>query len=464
MNRKSDELLGTAPILPLILKMSMPTIFAQLVNLLYSVVDRIYIGHIEGIGNDALAGVGVASTIVILVAAFANLIAGGAGPLAANALGKGDRERSERILGNAFDLALICTAVCMILSYAFMKPLLSLAGASVVTMSYAVDYLNVYLIGTLFVLISTGLNAFISVQGKPLVAMVSVLIGAVLNTVLDPVFIYAFDMGVKGAAIATVISQLSSAAFVFSFLTRKNTSLRLKLSRIKPDGKIIAATLALGISPFVMASTESLVGFVLNGMLATFGDIYVSALTVMQSAMQMVSIPLAGFTQGVSPIISYNYGHKNHTRVKETLKYTFVIGVGFNLFGILAMMIFPRAVASVFTSDAALIAIVGKFLPLFLAGMTIFGLQRVCQNTFIALGDAKVSLCIALLRKVVLLVPLALLLPHVMGVSGAYAAEAIADATAAILCTVIFVFRFPQLLRKNEKQSELEATVAENIK
>lgn len=451
MNRKSDELLGTAPILPLIFKMSLPTVFAQLVNLLYSVVDRIYIGHIEGIGNDALAGVGVASTIVILVAAFANLIAGGAGPLAAIALGKGDRERSERILGNAFDLALICTAVCMVLSYAFMKPLLSLAGASVVTMSYAVDYLNVYLIGTPFVLISTGLNAFISVQGKPLVAMVSVLIGAVLNTVLDPVFIYAFDMGVKGAAIATVISQLSSAAFVFSFLTRKNTSLRLKLSMIKPDGKIIAATLALGISPFVMASTESLVGFVLNGMLATFGDIYVSALTVMQSAMQMVSIPLAGFTQGVSPIISYNYGHKNHTRVKETLKYTFVIGVGFNLFGILAMMIFPRAVASVFTSDAVLIAIVGKFLPLFLAGMTIFGLQRVCQNTFIALGDAKVSLCIALLRKVVLLVPLALLLPHVMGVSGAYAAEAIADATAAILCTVIFVFRFPQLLRKNEK-------------
>ena len=451
MNRKSDELLGTAPILPLIFKMSMPTIFAQLVNLLYSVVDRIYIGHIEGIGKDALAGVGVASTIVILVAAFANLIAGGAGPLAAIALGKGDRERSERILGNAFDLALICTAVCMILSYAFMKPLLSLAGASVVTMSYAVDYLNVYLIGTLFVLISTGLNAFISVQGKPLVAMVSVLIGAVLNTVLDPIFIYAFDMGVRGAAIATVISQICSAAFVFSFLIRKSTSLRLKLSRIKPDGKIIAATLALGISPFVMASTESLVGFALNGMLATFGDIYVSALTVMQSAMQMVSIPLAGFTQGVSPIISYNYGHKNHTRVKETLKYTFVIGVGFNLFGILAMMIFPRAVASVFTSDAALIAIVGKFLPLFLAGMTIFGLQRVCQNTFIALCDAKVSLCIALLRKVVLLVPLALLLPHVMGVSGAYAAEAIADATAAILCTVIFVFRFPQLLRKNEK-------------
>ena len=451
MNKKSDELLGAAPILPLILKMSLPTIFAQLVNLLYSIIDRIYIGHIPEIGKDALAGVGVASTIVILVAAFANIIAGGAGPLAAIALGKGEREYSERIIGNSMTLIFVFTAACMTLSYSLMTPLLTLAGASDVTVVYAKDYLNVYLVGTLFVMLSTGLNAFISVQGRPVVAMVSVLIGALLNTALDPLFIYAFNMGVKGAAVATVISQLSSATFVVMFLTGKNTSLRLKLSNMKPHGKIIASTLALGVSPFVMASTESLVGFALNGMLSTFNDIYVSALTVMQSAMQMVSIPLAGFTMGVSPIISYNYGHKNHQRVKETLKYTFLIGVSFNLIGMLSMMIFPRAVASVFTSDADLIAIVGKFLPLFLAGMTIFGLQRVCQNTFIALGDAKISLCIALLRKVVLLVPLALLLPRFMGVSGVYAAEAIADATAAIICTLIFTFRFPYLLRKNSK-------------
>jgi putative MATE family efflux protein len=287
------------------------------------------------------------------------------------------------------------------------------------------------------------------VQGRPVVAMVSVMIGAVMNTALDPLFIYAFDMGVKGAATATVISQLCSAVFVLAFLTKKTTSLRIKPACFKPDGKIIASTMALGISPFVMASTESLVGFVLNGMLAAFDDIYVSALTVMQSAMQIVSIPLAGFTMGVSPIISYNFGHKNHGRVKETLKYTFAIGVSFNLIGMLFMIIFPRFVASVFTSDAALIEIVGQFLPVFLLGMTIFGLQRVCQNTFIAVGDAKVSLCIALLRKVVLLVPLALLLPRFMGVTGVYAAEAIADATAAILCTVIFLFRFPVLLKRN---------------
>ena len=453
MRKNSDELLGTAPILPLIFKMSLPTVFAQLVNLLYSVVDRIYIGHIHGIGKDALAGVGVASTVVILVAAFANLIAGGAGPLAAIALGKGERERAERILGNGFILIIAFTVVCTALSYAFMTPILRLAGASEITMAYAKDYLNVYLAGTFFVMVSTGLNAFISVQGRPIIAMISVLIGAFMNTALDPIFIFGLNMGVRGAAVATVISQISSSVFVLAFLTNKKASLRLRVSKFKPDGKIVAATVALGISPFVMASTESLVGFALNGMLSTFGDIYVSALTVMQSAMQIVSIPLAGFTQGVSPIISYNYGHKNPERIKETLKYTFAIGVGFNLVGMLLMIVFPRTVASVFTSDDILINIVGKFLPLFLAGMTIFGLQRVCQNTFIALGDAKVSLCIALLRKVVLLIPLALLLPKVWGVSGVYAAEAIADAVAAILCTIIFIFRFPVLLRKNEMKN-----------
>ncbi len=449
MMKRSDKLLGEAPILPLIFKMALPTIFAQLVNLLYSVVDRIYIGHIEGIGKDALAGVGVAGTIVMLVAAFANIIAGGAGPLAAIELGRGNHERAERILGNGMTLIAIFTAVCMGLSYAFMKPLLRFAGASDVTVIYARDYLNIYLIGTVFVLIASGLNAFISVQGRPIIAMVSVMIGALLNTALDPLFIYALDLGVKGAAIATVISQAASAAFVLTFLTGRHASLRLKLSAMKPSGEIIGKTLALGSSPFVMASTESLVGFALNSSLSAFGDIYVSSLTVMQSAMQMISIPLAGFTQGVSPIISYNYGHKNNGRVRETLKYTFLIGVTFNLVGMLTMILLPGTVARIFTTDAALIGIVKQYLPIFLCGMTIFGLQRVCQNTFVALGDAKVSLFIALLRKVILLVPLALILPRFMGVVGVYAAEAIADATAATICTAIFFFRFPVLLKRN---------------
>ena len=454
MQRKTDELLGTAPILPLIFKMSVPTILAQLVNLLYSVVDRIYIGHIEGVGNDALAGVGVAGTVVMLVAAFANMIAGGAGPLAAIALGRQDRERAERIMGNGMTLIFVFTAVCMGLCYAFMTPLLEFAGASEKTIVYAKDYLNIYLIGTAFVLIATGLNAFISVQGRPVVAMVSVILGALLNTALDPLFIYAFDMGVKGAAVATVISQAASAAFVLIFLIGKHATLRLKLPMLKPDIGIIGKVLALGISPFVMASTESLVGFVLNGSLSEFGDIYVSSLTVMQSAMQIISIPLAGFTQGVSPIISYNFGHKNNARVKETLRYTFILGVGFNLVGMLAMILLPGAVARIFTTDAALIEIVSEYMPIFLLGMTIFGLQRVCQNAFVATGDAKVSLFIALLRKVILLIPLAMILPGFMGVVGVYAAEAIADATAAILCTLIFTFRFPVLLKRNLESTD----------
>lgn len=454
MQRKHEELLGTAPIMPLIFKMALPTVLAQLVNLLYSVVDRIFIGHIDEIGKDALAGVGVASTVVMLVAAFANIIAGGAGPLAAISLGRGNSERAERILGNGMTLIIVFTAACMALSYSFMNPILRFAGASDVTIRYAKEYLNVYLLGTVFVMISTGLNAFISVQGRPVIAMTSVVIGALLNTALDPLFIYAFGLGVKGAAIATVISQAGSAAFVLAFLTGRHATLRLKLSAMMPNGEIIAKTLALGSSPFVMASTESLVGFVLNGSLSAFGDIYVSSLTVMQSAMQIISIPLAGFTQGVAPIISYNYGHRNNQRVKDVLKYTFIIGVGFNLIGMLSMIAFPRVVARIFTTDAALIEIVGKYMPIFLMGMTIFGLQRVCQNTFVAMGDAKVSLFIALLRKVILLVPLALLLPSFMGVTGVYAAEAIADATAAILCTVIFFFRIPVLLKRNLEKDE----------
>ncbi|MBE6635576.1 MAG: MATE family efflux transporter [Ruminococcaceae bacterium] len=445
-----NELLGTYRIFPLIFRMAIPTVLAQLVNLLYGIIDRIYIGHIPDIGKDALAGIGVAGTVVMLVAAFANIIAGGAAPLAAIALGKGERDRAERILGNGVFLILVFTVLCMGLSYAFMTPILTFAGASEVTLVYAREYLSVYLIGTLFVMLAYGLNTFISIQGRPVIAMTSVIIGALLNTALDPLFIFAFDMGVKGAAIATVISQTISAAFVLAFLVSRHATLKIKPKNIIPDRSIILKTIALGISPFVMASTESLVGFVLNGQLSSFGDIYVSSLTVMQSAMQIISIPLAGFTQGVSPIISYNYGHKSNARVKETLKYTMIIGVGFNLLGMLGMIAFPRTVASMFTNDAALIEIVGKYMPIFLTGMTIFGLQRVCQNTFVALGDAKVSLFIALLRKVILLIPLALLLPRFMDVIGVYTAEAIADASAAIICTVIFAFRFPELLRKNQ--------------
>lgn len=434
--------------LPLVFKMALPAVVAQLVNLLYNIVDRVYIGHIPGIGTPALAGIGVAGSIIILISAFSAIVAGGGAPLAAIALGQGNRQHAGKILGNGFVLLLMFTVMTSVLAYVFMEPILLFTGASELTLGYATDYLSIYLIGTLFVEVSVGLNTFINTQGRPAIAMWSVVIGAVLNILLDPLFIFVFDMGVKGAALATIISQAATAAWVLIFLTSSRASLRLEARYMKPDKKVIAATLALGASPFIMASTESLVGFVLNGTLKTFGDIYVSALTVMQSSMLFVSVPLTGFALGFVPIVSYNYGHGNRERVKECFKIVLSFMFLFNLLLILLMIFFPSVIASAFTADEELIRTVSKVMPIFLAGMSIFGLQRACQNMFVALGQAKISIFIALLRKVFLLVPLALILPHFMGVTGVYAAEAISDATAAICCTIIFAIQFPRVLNK----------------
>lgn len=448
MNHQYEERLGTDRMLPLVFKMALPAIIAQTVNLLYNIVDRVYIGHIPGIGTPALAGIGVAGSIIILISAFSAIVAGGGAPLAAIALGQGDRPKAGKILGNGFILLLLFTVLTSSLAYLFMEPILLLTGASEQTLGYATNYLSIYLIGTLFVEISIGLNTFINTQGRPSIAMWSVVIGAMLNILLDPLFIFVFNMGVKGAALATIISQAGSAIWVVSFLISSRASLRLESRYMKPDKKIIGAILALGLSPFIMASTESMVGFVLNGTLKTFGDIYVSALTVMQSSMLFVSVPLTGFALGFVPIVSYNYGHGNRERVKECFKIVMTFMFLFNLLLILLMIFFPSIIASAFTADAELIATVKQLMPIFLAGMTIFGLQRACQNMFVALGQAKISIFIALLRKVFLLIPLALILPHFMGVTGVYAAEAISDATAAICCTLIFAIQFPKILSK----------------
>lgn len=452
MNVKSDEKLGIDRMLPLIFKMALPAVAAQLVNLLYGVIDKIYIGHIDGVGGEALAGVGITTSVIILIAAFSHLVGSGGSPLAAIQLGKGNREEASRILNNGFVMLIFFAFICTVVPFLFMDGILVLAGAEADTLPYAKDYLSIYLIGTVFVMISTGLNMFINCQGRPGIAMLSVIIGAVLNTALDPLFIFGLDLGVKGAAIATVISQGVSAAWVLLFLFSRKAQLRLELRHMKPRLKVVGAIAALGISPFVMASTESLVGFTLNGQLRTYGStVHVAALAVMQSAMQIVSIPLSGFSQGIIPILSYNYGHGKNDRVKECFKITLAVMFSVNLVGMLFMILFPRLIGGMFTDDVGVIEIVRQYMPLFLLGMTIFGLQRTCQNTFVALGQAKISLFIALLRKVILLVPLAYVLPLLMGVSGVYAAEAIADAVAAILCTVIFASVFGKILRKNIK-------------
>lgn len=329
-----------------------------------------------------------------------------------------------------------------------MKPLLLFTGASENTIGYATEYLSIYLLGTIFVQTATGLNSFISIQGRPGIAMCSILIGAALNIVLDALFIFGFGMGVKGAAIATVISQACSAAWVLRFLFSSEASLNLSRKYLKFSPAITLSILGLGISPFIMASTESLVGFVLNGSLKQFGDIYVSSLTILQSAMQFGSVPITGFAQGFVPIISYNYGHGYTARVRECFRISLITMFSFNAAVMLFMIIFPGQVASMFTSDALLKDTVRQMMPVFLAGMTIFGLQRACQNTFVALGQAKISLFIALLRKVILLIPLALILPRLWGVKGVFAAESMADATAAVCCTIIFMMTFPKILKK----------------
>lgn len=449
MNNRYEERLSTDRMLPLVFKMALPAVAAQFVNLLYNIVDRIYIGHIPGIGTDALAGVGVTTSIVILISAFSSIVGAGGAPLAATALGQSDRERAGKILGNGFILLIFFTLFTSAAAYLFMEPILLLVGASENTLQYAVDYLSVYLLGTLFVEISTGLNTFINAQGRPAIAMWSVVIGALLNIVLDPLFIFVFDMGVKGAAVATVLSQACSAIWIVHFLISDKASLRLEKRYLKLHRNIVSAIVALGISPFIMASTESLVGFVLNGSLKHFGDIYVSALAIMQSAMQFASVPLTGFAQGFIPIVSYNYGHRDNARVKECFRIVVIFMFSFNMLLMLFMILFPDIIASAFTSDRHLTDTVDEMMPLFLAGMTIFGLQRACQNMFVALGQAKISIFIALLRKVILLVPLALILPHFLGVEGIFAAEAISDATAAICCTLLFVYFFPRILKQN---------------
>lgn len=448
MNHSYEERLGTDPMLRLIFRMALPAVAAQFVNLLYAIVDRVYIGHIPGIGTDALAGVGVTMSIVILISSFSAIVGAGGAPLAAIALGQGNRERAGKILGNGFVLLLLFTVVTSSLAYLFMEPVLLLTGASEHTLGYAEDYLSVYLLGTLFVELSVGLNAFINTQGRPGIAMTSVLIGAAMNIVLDPVFIFGLDMGVKGAALATILSQACSAGWVLRFLFSRQASLPLERRYMKLDKGIVLSMLALGVSPFIMASTESLVGFVLNGSLKHFGDIHVSALAILQSAMQFASVPLVGFAQGFVPVASYNYGHGYKDLVRSCFRISLITMFSFNFVLMLLMICFPSVVASAFTDDEVLIGTVRCVMPVFLAGMTIFGLQRACQNMFVALGQARISIFIALLRKVILLIPLALLLLRFWGVNGIYAAEAISDATAAVCCTLLFAWKFPKILSR----------------
>lgn len=453
-NNASEKSLGSEKMWTLIARMTLPSILAQIVNLLYNIVDRMYIGNMPDIGRDALAGLGLCIPIITLISAFSGFVAGGGAPLASRALGADDKEKAREILGNSTFLLLVFSLTLSAAAYMVKTPVLYLIGASEITYGYANDYLTVYLIGTLFVQISVGLNTFLSAQGKSTHAMVSTLIGAVLNIALDPLFIFTFNMGVKGAALATIISQSVSAMWVMAVLTSKKTPLRLSARYLKPKIRIIMSIFALGIASFVMTATESMIGFVLNGRLKFYGgDIHVSTLTILQSVMMLISTPITGFTQGVTPILSYNFGAKNTSRLKDCFYKTLAISFSFCMISALIMMLFPYPFVRMFTSDSELIALAVKYLPIFVSGMLIFGIQRACQITFVAMGEAGISLFIAVLRKLILLIPFAYLFSHLMGVSGVYYAECAADMLSATICGLIFLHRFGKVLAKMEQIS-----------
>lgn len=449
---RNDEKLGTAPLGRLMMSLALPTVLAQLINVLYNVVDRIYIGHMQGDGNLALTGVGVTLPIITLIAAFSAFAGAGGAPLAAIELGKKDERKASLIMGNSAWLLVFFSIVLTIGFLIFKIPILHAFGASSKTITYANDYITIYLLGTIFVQLALGLNAFISGQGAAKAAMLSVLIGAVINIVLDPIFIFALHLGVRGAALATVISQFVSAVWVVSFLKSKRSVLYLKLAR--PDKSLILKIAALGIAPFVMQSTESLVTITFNTGLQRYGgDLYVGSMSILMSIMQLIVIPVNGITQGVQPIVSYNYGAGNRLRVKETvIRLVSVCLLGTLILAGVAIFC-PSIYASMFTNDAELVALTCRIMPIFFLGIAIFGIQAACQSTFLALGQAKVSLFIAMLRKIILLIPLALILPKFLGVKGIYIAEPVSDVISVIVTSVLCVITLKRIFIEMEDKS-----------
>lgn len=440
--------LATEPIGKLVLKLAVPAVAAQFINVLYNIVDRIYIGNIPEIGAMALTGVGVTFPIIMLISAFAAFAGMGGAPLASMQLGAGNRDSAEHILGNSMSLILASGVFLTIVFTVFKTPMLYAFGASNNIIGYAEEYIGIYLIGTIFVQISLGLNTFISAQGRATTAMLSVLIGAIINIVLDPILIFGFHMGVRGAALATIISQAFSALWVLWFLTSKKSVIRIRARHMRFDKKVVGKIAALGVAPFIMQSTESLVSITLNSGLQQFGgDLYVGSMTIMQSVMQMVVMPVSGITQGAQPILSYNYGAKNNHRVRQAFWILLKVCMTVTCLSTVVAVFFPTILARMFTQDAMLIAIVGKMMPVFFAGVWAFGAQMACQSAFMGLGQAKISLFLALLRKIILLVPLAIILPRIFGnVMGIYVAEPIADIVASCTTLTLFLLKYKKLL------------------
>lgn len=454
MQKKPD--LGHGSVGRLLFKLAVPTITAQLVNMLYNLVDRIYIGHIPDIGTEALTGVGVCLPIIMMVSAFAALASMGGAPLSSIELGKGNRDRAESSLGSCSALLLIISVVLTVVLTIWHRPMLLAFGANEDTIEYAVRYMSIYGAGTIFVQLSLGLNAFITAQGYSTMGMITVLIGAVLNTILDPIFIFVFGMDVQGAALATIISQAVSAVWVVLFLCGKKTTIRLKLPLIRLDRKLLGPCVALGLAPFIMQSTESLLSVCFNNSLLKYGGtLAVGTMTICSSVMQFAMLPLNGLTQGASPIISYNYGAGNTQRVRQGFKVLLISCLSYSTLMWLATTFGTKLFVSLFTPDPVLQAYAEPCVRLYMGGVLLFGAQIACQNTFISLGNAKCSLFLACLRKLILLIPLIFILPCFFEdkVMAVFLAEPVAD-IIAVLCTVtLFTFVF----RKTMNQMDANA-------
>lgn len=444
--------LGTDRVGKLLFRLAFPAIIAQLVNVLYNIVDRIFIGRIEN-GEIAMAGVGIAFPIIIIISAFSSLIGVGGAPLAAIKMGEKDNDGAEKIMSNSFAMLIIIGIILTIGFLIFKEPLLWSFGASETTIGYAMEYLGIYLMGTIFVQIALGMNPFINTQGFAKIGMTTVMVGAVINIVLDPILIFEFDMGVSGAAFATIIAQFVSAIWALKFLFGKKSTLKIRKKYLKPEGKVVLAIMALGVSPFIMQSTESIVLISLNSKLMMYGgDLAVGAMTIMSSIMQMITLPIMGLAQGAQPIMSYNFGAKKIDRVKKTFKLLFICSMGYTIFMWLSLNIFPEVFVTMFNNEPELIKMTSWSIKIFFGGIFLFGAQMACQQTFLALGQAKISLVLALLRKIILLVPLIFILP-LMGIfsnelKAVLFAEPIADILAAVTTMICFTIFYKKTLSK----------------
>lgn len=459
---KRENDLGRDPIGPLLVRLAVPAVTAQLVNALYNIVDRMYIGHIEGVGDLALTGLGICFPVIMFVSAISTLVGMGGGSRAVVRMGEGKMEEANAILGSCTALLVLLSILVTVGFQVVREPMLLLFGATENTLSYASDYLTIYLWGTIFVEISLGLNFFITSQGFSTVSMATVLIGAVTNIVLDPIFIFGFGMGVQGAALATITAQAVSAVWVLRFLSGKRTRLRFQRRYFRLDGRVLAPVLAVGVSPFIMQSTESLVNISFNSSLKAFGgDPAVGAMTICSSIMQIFSMLFQGLSQGAQPIVGFNYGAGQIDRVKKTFRLLFFSSLAFSTAAWGAIELFPQVFVSIFNDEPELVSIAVWTLRVYAAGMFMLGIQFSCQQTFVALGEAKVSLFLALLRKIILLIPLIFILPNFFTdkVLGVFVAEPAADVLAATTTGLIFLWRFPRILRRRAQETHGPKTV-----